>query len=70
VPPGDNVDTLRAAVPSRPRTEDHSFGLGRVNVRNRAAMGFNPTDWYKAKRLGLDRRSRSGVLHENRQTSA
>ena len=67
VPPGDNVNTLREAYLSWARTEDQIFDLGRVNVRNGAAMGFNPTDWFKANALRSIVDPDPAVLRENRQ---
>lgn len=67
VPPGDNVNTLREAYVSWSRTEDQIFDLGRVNVRNGAAMGFNPTDWFKANALRSIVDPDPAVLRENRQ---
>ena len=67
VPPGDNVNTLREAYVSWSRTEDQIFDLGRVNVRNGAALGFNPTDWFKANALRSIVDPDPAVLRENRQ---
>lgn len=67
VPPGDNVNTLREAYLSWARSEDQIFDLGRVNVRNGVAMGFNPTDWFKANALRSIVDPDPAVLRENRQ---
>lgn len=67
IPPGDNVNTLREAYLSWARTEDQLFDLGRVNVRNGVAMGFNPTDWFKANALRSIVDPDPAVLRENRQ---
>lgn len=67
VPPGDNVNTLREAYVSWSRTEDQIFDLGRVNVRNGAALGFNPSDWFKANALRSIVDPDPAVLRENRQ---
>jgi hypothetical protein len=67
VPPGDNVNTLREAYLSWSRTDDQIFDLGRVNIRNGAAMGFNPTDWFKANALRSIVNPDPVVLRENRQ---
>jgi hypothetical protein len=67
VPPGDNVNTLREAFVSWSRTDDQIFDLGRVNVRNGVAMGFNPTDWFKANALRSIVDPDPAVLRENRQ---
>lgn len=67
VPPGENVNTLREAYLSWARTQDQIFDLGRVNIRNGAAMGFNPTDWFKANALRAIVNPDPAVLRENRQ---
>ncbi len=67
VPPGDNVNTVREAYLSWSRTDDQIFDVGRVNVRNGAAMGFNPTDWFKANALRSIVDPDPAVLRENRQ---
>lgn len=67
VPPGENVNTLREAYLSWARTEDQIFDFGRVNIRNGAAMGFNPTDWFKANALRAIVNPDPAVLRENRQ---
>jgi hypothetical protein len=67
VPQSDNVNTLREAYLSWARAEDQIFDLGRVNIRNGAAMGFNPTDWFKANALRSIVDPDPAVLRENRQ---
>lgn len=67
VPPGDNVNTLREAYLSWSRRDDQIFDLGRVNIRNGAAMGFNPTDWFKANALRAIVNPDPAVLRDNRQ---
>jgi hypothetical protein len=67
VPPGDNLNTLREAYLSWSRRDDQIFDLGRVNIRNGAAMGFNPTDWFKANALRSIVNPDPAVLRENRQ---
>ncbi|HOM15122.1 MAG TPA: hypothetical protein PLB41_17610 [Rubrivivax sp.] len=67
VPPGDNVNTLREAYVSWSRTEHQIVDLGRVNVRSGAALGFNPTDWFKANALRSIVDPDPAVLRENRQ---
>ena len=67
IPPGENVNTLREAYLSWARTEDQIFDLGRVNLRNGAAMGFNPTDWFKENALRSIVTPDPAVLRENRQ---
>jgi len=67
VPPGENLNTLREAYLSWSRRDDQIFDLGRVNIRNGAAMGFNPTDWFKANALRSIVNPDPAVLRENRQ---
>jgi len=67
VPPGENVNTLREAYLNWARTDDQNFDLGRVNIRNGAAQGFNPTDWFKANALRAIVNPDPAVLRENRQ---
>jgi len=67
VPPGDNVNTLREAYLSWSRTAQQAFDVGRVNIRNGAAMGFNPTDWFKANALRAIVNPDPAVLRDNRQ---
>lgn len=67
VPPGENLNTLREAYLSWARRDDQIFDLGRVNIRNGAAMGFNPTDWFKANALRSIVDPDPAVLRENRQ---
>jgi hypothetical protein len=67
VPPGENVNTLREAYLSWARTEHQIIDLGRVNVRNGAAVGFNPTDWFKENALRAVTDPDPAVLRENRQ---
>jgi hypothetical protein len=67
VPPGDNVNTLREAYLSWARSDDQVLDFGRVNVRNGAAMGFNPTDWFKANALRSIVDPDPTVMRENRQ---
>jgi hypothetical protein len=67
VPTGENVNMLREAYLSWVRTEDQVFDFGRVNIRNGAATGFNPTDWFKANSLRAIVNPDPSVLRENRQ---
>jgi len=67
VPPGEDVNTLREAYVSWSRADNQMFDLGRVNIRNGAAMGFNPTDWFKANALRAIVNPDPAVLRENRQ---
>lgn len=67
VPPGENVNTLREAYLSWARTPHQIIDLGRVNVRNGVAVGFNPTDWFKENSLRAITDPDPAVLRENRQ---
>ncbi len=66
-PRGKNLNTLREAYLSWSYAPDLIVDAGRVNVRHGAALGFNPTDWFKEGAL----RSTTSVdpmdLRENRQ---
>lgn len=66
-PRGKNLNTLREAFVSWTFAPDQIVDAGRINVRHGAALGFNPTDWFKEGAL----RSTSSVdpieLRENRQ---
>jgi len=67
VPPAENVNTLREAYLSWAPGDHQVIDLGRVNVRNGAAMGFNPTDWFKENALRSVVTPDPAVLRENRQ---
>ena len=67
VPRGEDVNTLREAYLSWARTEDQIIDLGRVNVRHGAAMGYNPTDWFKEGALRSIVSPDPMLLRENRQ---
>ncbi|MDZ7592182.1 MAG: hypothetical protein U5L05_16205 [Rubrivivax sp.] len=67
VPPAEDVNTLREAHLSWAVSDHQVVDLGRVNVRNGAAMGFNPTDWFKENALRSVVSPDPAVLRENRQ---
>ena len=67
VPPAENVNTLREAYLSWAYNDHQVFELGRVNVRNGAAMGFNPTDWFKENALRSVVSPDPAMLRDNRQ---
>jgi hypothetical protein len=67
VPPGDNVNTVREAFLSWSWTEQRLVDLGRVNIRNGAAFGYNPTDWFKANAVRAFVDPDPAFLRENRQ---
>lgn len=63
----DDTNTLREAYLSWAASESLSLDLGRVNVRHGAAMGYNPTDWFKEGALRAVVSPDPAVLRENRQ---
>lgn len=65
--PVKSVNTLREAFVSWARTDSQSFDLGRVNVRHGAALGYNPTDWFKENALRGVVSPDPAALRENRQ---
>jgi hypothetical protein len=67
VPPAENVNTLREAYLSWAYSDHQVVELGRVNVRNGVAMGFNPTDWFKESALRSVVSADPAVRRENRQ---
>lgn len=67
VPPGDSVNTLREAFLSWSWTDHRIVDLGRVNIRNGAAFGYNPTDWFKANAVREFIDPDPAFLRENRQ---
>jgi hypothetical protein len=66
-PSSDDKNTLREAYLSWARTDHQTLDFGRVNVRHGAAMGYNPTDWFKAGALRAVVSPDPAVLRENRQ---
>lgn len=67
VPPGDNVNTLRELFVSWQADSHAALDFGRVNIRNGVAMGYNPTDWFRADALRMVVTPDPVVLRENRQ---
>lgn len=67
VPPAENVNTLREAYLSWAVSDHQVIDFGRTNVRNGAAVGFNPTDWFKENALRSVVSPDPAVLRENRQ---
>jgi hypothetical protein len=70
VPPADNaINTIKEAYLSWQAQTDLLFDFGRINERNGAALGYNPTDYFKTNAVrsivSLDPNS----LKENRQGS-
>jgi hypothetical protein len=65
----NSINTLKEAYLSWQARDDQLFDLGRVNVRNGVAIGYNPTDYFRA---GANRSIVSadpGSLKRNRQGS-
>jgi hypothetical protein len=63
----EDVNTLREAYLSWARNERQSIDFGRINIRHGAAMGYNPTDWFKADAVRSVVSADPAVLRENRQ---
>lgn len=69
--PGDgNINTLKEAYLSWQPQPDRIADLGRVNVRNGAALGYNPTDYFKVGALRSVSSLDPASLRENRLGSA
>jgi hypothetical protein len=62
-----NVNTLREAYLSWSRSDAEIVDVGRVNIRHGAAIGFNPTDWFKENALRSIVSPDPYALRENRQ---
>ena len=62
-----NVNTLREAYLSWHASPDQIVDIGRVNLRYGAALGFNPTDYFKAGALRSIVSPDPASLRENRQ---
>jgi opacity protein-like surface antigen len=62
-----NVNTLREAYLSAQLQPQTIVDIGRVNVRNGVAYGYNPTDFFKAGALRSIVSLDPAVLRENRQ---
>jgi len=67
VPRGKDVNTLREAYLSWAPSDDVVVDVGRVNIRHGAALGFNPTDYFKDGALRSIVSPDPAVLRENRQ---
>ena len=65
--PVKSVNTLREAYFSWSRNDSQTIDLGRVNVRHGAALGYNPTDWFKEYALRGVVSPDPAALRENRQ---
>lgn len=62
-----DINTLREAYLSWAPGDRHIVDFGRVNVRHGAAMGYNPTDWFKENAVRSVVSLDPAVLRENRQ---
>lgn len=63
------VNTVKEAYLSRQLAHDALLDLGRVNVRHGVAMGYNPTDHFRAGALRSAASIAPESLKENRQGS-
>lgn len=68
-PPLESVNTLREAYLGWSLTDTTNLDFGRVNVRHGAALGYNPTDWFKENALRGVVSPDPTALRENRQGS-
>ena len=64
---GADINTLREAYLSWAPGAEQNIDLGRVNLRHGAALGFNPTDWFKDGALRSIVSPDPAMLRENRQ---
>ena len=65
-----NINTLKEAYLSWQAQPDRIADLGRINVRNGVATGYNPTDYFRAGALRSVVSLDPASLRENRQGSA
>ena len=65
-----NINTLKEAYVSWQPQPDRIADLGRINVRNGVAMGYNPTDYFKVGALRSVVSIDPASLRENRLGSA
>ncbi|KAF0812391.1 hypothetical protein IGB42_03059 [Andreprevotia sp. IGB-42] len=66
---GDAVNTLRDAYLSWQAGDNTALDAGRINTRYGVAMGYNPTDWFRANAIRSRVSEDPGSLRENRQGS-
>ncbi len=66
----NDVNTLKEAYVSWQAQPDRVADLGRINVRNGAAMGYNPTDYFRVGALRSVVSLDPASLRENRLGSA
>jgi opacity protein-like surface antigen len=65
----DGVNTLKEAYIGWQARDDLLFDLGRINVRNGVATGYNPTDYFRAGAVRSVVSADPGSLKRNRQGS-
>ena len=65
-----NINTLKEAYASWQARPDRIADLGRINARNGVAMGYNPTDYFRAGALRSVVSLDPASLRENRLGSA
>ena len=65
-----NINTLKEAYLSWQAQPDRIADLGRINVRNGVALGYNPTDYFRAGALRSIVSIDPASLRENRLGSA
>lgn len=65
-----DINTLKEAYLSRQAQPEQIVDLGRINVRNGVAMGYNPTDYFRAGALRSAISLDPASLRENRLGSA
>ena len=66
VPGNRDISTLKEAYLSWQAQPDRLADLGRINVRNGVAMGYNPTDYFRAEALRSVVSLDPASLRENR----
>ncbi|MEB0141020.1 MULTISPECIES: hypothetical protein [unclassified Undibacterium] len=63
------INTIKEAYVSWQAQSDRLFDVGRINVRNGVALGYNPNDYFKTASLRSVVSSDPASLKENRQGS-
>ncbi len=62
----NRINTLKEAYISWQASDEHLLDIGRVNVRNGVAMGYNPTDYFRSGAVRSVVSSDPGSLKKNR----
>ncbi|RZI42707.1 hypothetical protein EGT07_11975 [Herbaspirillum sp. HC18] len=65
----DGINTLKEAYLGWQASDDLLFDLGRINLRNGVAMGYNPTDYFRTGAVRSVVSADPGSLKKNRQGS-